>query len=161
MRLAKSAGEFGAMSSVHDSGFAQRADCVLRRVYNERSIGGFAMIRGLIAGALLLLGSVSSEAQTTVKEFTTSMGNPEKRGVAELYAIGVGHGFFWYQVMMAAQSRAGMRAVEMPLICLRENTPFTEGIILDAAKRVMETAKGDDTFEPKLLTALMEMFPCR
>jgi hypothetical protein len=53
-----------------------------------------AMIRGFIAGAMLFLESVTSEAQTTVKEFTTSMGNPDKKGIAELYAIGVGHGFF-------------------------------------------------------------------
>jgi hypothetical protein len=119
------------------------------------------MIRGFIAGAMLFLESVTSEAQTTVKEFTTSMGNPDKKGIAELYAIGVGHGFFWYQVMMVARSRAGMAGVEMPLFCLPDNTPFTEKIVLDAARRVMETAKGDDTFEIKLLGALMEMLPCR
>jgi hypothetical protein len=49
---------------------------------------------------MLLLGIASSKAQTTVKEFTLSMGNPDRKSVAELYAIGVGHGFFWYQVMM-------------------------------------------------------------
>ena len=119
------------------------------------------MIRGFVAGAVLLLGSVPSEAQTTVKEFTMSMGNPDRKSVAELYAIGVGHGFFWYQVMMVARSRAGMGGVEMPLFCLPDNTPFTERVMLNAAKRVMETAKGDDTFEPKLLMALMEIFPCR
>ena len=119
------------------------------------------MIRGFIVGAMLLLESVSSEAQTTVKEFTMHMSNPDKKNVMELYAIGVGHGLFWYQVMMVARSRAGVGGVEMPLFCLPDNTPFTEKIILDAAKRVMETAKGDDTFEPKLLGALMEMLPCR
>jgi hypothetical protein len=31
---------------------------------------------------------------------------------------------------------------------------------LEAAKRVMNTAKGKDTFELKLLVALMKMFPC-
>ena len=119
------------------------------------------MIRGFIVGAVLLVGSVTSEAQTTVNQFTMSMGSPENKGIAELYAIGVGRGFFWYQVMMVARSRAGMGGVEMPLFCLPDNTPFTEKIILDAARRVMVTAKGDDTFELKLLGALMEMLPCR
>ena len=119
------------------------------------------MIRGFIVGAVLLLGTATSEAQTTVNQFTTSMNNPDNRGIAELYAVGVGRGLFWYQVLMVARSRAGMGGREMPLFCLPENTPFTEKIILDAARRVMETAKGDDTFEVKLLGALMEMFPCR
>jgi hypothetical protein len=119
------------------------------------------MIRGFIVGAVLLLGSVTSEAQTTVKQFTMSMGNPDNKGIAELYAVGVGRGFFWYQVMMVARSRAGVGGVEMPLLCLPDNTPFTEKIILDAARRVMETAKADDTFEIRLLGALMEMLPCR
>ena len=119
------------------------------------------MIRGFIVCAMLLLGSVSSKAQTTVKEFTLSMANPDRKSVAELYAIGVGHGFFWYQVMMVARSRAGMGGVEMPLFCLPDNTPFTEKLILDAARRVTETAKGDDTFELKLLGTLIEMLPCR
>ena len=52
------------------------------------------MIRGFIVGAMLLLGSVSSEAQTTVKDFTMSMSNPDRKSVAELYAIGVGTAFF-------------------------------------------------------------------
>jgi hypothetical protein len=119
------------------------------------------MIKGFIVGAVLLLGSVASEAQTTVKQFTTSMGNPDQKGVAELYAVGVGRGLFWYQVMMAARSRAGVGGGEKPLFCLPGNTSFTEKIILDAAQRVMETAKPDDTFEIKLLGALMEMLPCR
>jgi len=119
------------------------------------------MIRGFIVCAMLLLGSVSSKAQTTVEEFTLSMANPDRKSVAELYAIGVGHGFFWYQVMMVARSRAGMGGVEMPLFCLPDNTPFTEKLILDAARRVTETAKGDDTFELKLLGTLIEMLPCR
>ena len=54
-----------------------------------------------------------------------------------------------------------MGGVEMPLFCLPDNTPFTEKLILDAARRVTETAKGDDTFELKLLGTLIEMLPCR
>ena len=114
----------------------------------------------LIVGAVLLLGSVTSQAQTPVKQFTMSMGNPDNKGIAELYAIGVEHGFFWYQVMMVARSRPGMGSLEMPLFCLPDNTPFTEKIILDAARCVIGTARGDDTFEIKLLGALMEMLPC-
>jgi hypothetical protein len=118
------------------------------------------MIRGFIVCAMMLLGSVSSEAQTTVKEFTMAMSNPDTKDVMEPYAIGVGQGFFWYQSMLAARSQAGM-GDGMPMICPPDNTPFTGKIILDAAKRVMETAEGDDIFELKLLRALMEMFPCK
>ena len=99
------------------------ADCVLRRSIMGQFSEDLRMIRGFIVGAMLLLGSVSSEAQTTVKDFTMSMSNPDRKGVAELYAIGVGHGFFWYQVMMVARSRAGMGGVEMPLFCLPVTRP--------------------------------------
>ena len=119
------------------------------------------MIRSFIAGAILLLGSVSSEAQMTVKEFAMNMDNPDRRAAMVLYAAGVGRGFFLYQAMLRARSQEGMGNAVLPLFCLPDNTLFAGTIALDAAKRVVETAKEDDTFEPKLVIALMEMFPCR
>ena len=89
-----------------------------------------------------------------------AMSNPDTKDVMEPYAIWVGKGFFWYQSMMAARSRAGM-GDGMPMICPPDNIPFAGKIIMDGAKRVMETAEGDDIFELKLLRALMEMFPCK
>ena len=45
------------------------------------------------------------------------------------------------------------------LFCLPANTNFSGKIALEAAKRVTETAKGEDTFERELLLALIKMFP--
>jgi len=70
------------------------ARCV---VYNGRSIGGLAMIRSYIKGAVLLLGSVCSKAQTTVKEFTMNMGNPDRKDLME-YMHGNGARIFWSMV---------------------------------------------------------------
>jgi hypothetical protein len=39
--------------------------------------------------------------------------------------------------------------------------PFTGKIALDAAQRVMDTAKGGATFELELLAALMDMCRCK
>ena len=76
----------------------------------------------------------------------------------EAYAIGVGHGFFWYQAMMGKVNRNPTG--QGRLFCLPANTNFSGKIALEAAKRVTETAKGEDIFERELLSTLIKMFPC-
>ena len=116
------------------------------------------MTRALIAGAMLLLASTPSQPET-VNQYITDTGNPNLKDEMEAYAIGVGHGFFWYnQAMMGAVNRDPTG--QGPLFCLPPNTNFSGKIVLEAAKRVTETAKGEDIFERELLSTLTKMFPC-
>src|SRR6516164_5719294 len=116
------------------------------------------MTRELIAGAMLLLASTPSQPET-VNQYITDTGNPNLKDEMEAYAIGVGHGFFWYnQAMMGAVNREPTG--QGRLFCLPPNTNFSGKIVLEAAKRVTETAKGEDIFERELFSALIKMFPC-
>jgi hypothetical protein len=114
--------------------------------------------RALIAGAMLLLASTPSQPET-VNQYITDTGNPNLKDSMEAYAIGVGHGFFWYnQAMMEAVNREPTG--QGRLFCLPPNTNFSGKIVLEAAQRVTETAKGEDIFERELLSTLIKMFPC-
>src|SRR6516165_9675366 len=62
------------------------------------------------------------------------------------------------QAMMGAVNRDPTG--QGPLFCLPPNTNFSGKIVLEAAKRVTETAKGEDIFERELLSTLTKMFPC-
>ena len=116
------------------------------------------MTRELIAGAMLLLASTPSQPET-VNQYITDTGNPNLKDEMEAYAIGVGHGFFWYnQAMMGAVNRDPTG--QGRLFCVPPNTNFSGKIVLEAAKRVTETAKGEDIFERELLSTLTKMFPC-
>jgi len=81
------------------------------------------MTRELIAGAMRLLASTPSQPET-VNQYITDTGNPDLKEAMEAYAIGVGHGFFWYnQAMMGAVNRDPTG--QGRLFCLPPNTNFS------------------------------------
>jgi len=91
------------------------------------------MTRALIAGAMLLLASTPSQPET-VNQYITDTCNPDLKEAMEAYAIGVGHGFFWYnQAMMGAVNRDPTG--QGPLFCLRAAIDAAvDAAMQDAAK---------------------------
>ena len=106
---------------------------------------------------ITLWGAIQPSNATTIKEYIVRTSDPETRHVMEMYAIGVGQGFFWYE---AASHVLKGATIQQRLFCLPDKMPFTGAIILSAAQRATEKSAGEDSFELGLLKALMEMFPC-
>jgi|SRR6516162_467055 len=107
------------------------------------------MTRELIAGAMLLLASTPSQPET-VNQYITDTGNPDLKEAMEAYAIGVGHGFFWYnQAMMGAVNRDPTG--QGPLFCLRAAIDAAvDAAMQDAAKtRLLSPTSDDGGGEPR------------
>src|SRR3974377_949207 len=72
---------------------------------------------------------------STIKQYKTYMANPNQRPGMEMYAMGVGQGFFYY-IAASDALKSGNR-----LFCPADYSPFTGEIILTAAKRATERYK--------------------
>jgi len=90
------------------------------------------MTRALIAGAMLLVASTPSQPET-VNQYITDTSNPDLKEAMEAYAIGVGHGFFWYQAVAGAVNRDPTG--QSRLFCLPANTNFSGKTLQNASRK--------------------------
>jgi hypothetical protein len=107
-----------------------------------------------------LLGSANAD-MLTVKEWISRAQDPAQKSAALAYAVGVGHGFYSYQLFGELINPTD----ESRVFCPPTQMPWNDSFILSVVRQITDKAKDEavakSDFNIELLAQLIRIFPCK